>query len=202
MRPGNSWKAVAGGGTFPLSLGDTPLRPIHYARTSGSERQAVARGSGRGGASMVAMSAGPGSDAVPPQTSAGGEGAHRDVADLTPLIRRVVSARVHDPHAVEDLVQETLVRLLEPEPTPHRGRARSTAAKLGVARLTWRSGPTRRARSGPPRPRAEGMLPGPPGDAAPESGCPSGPARPPACSRSLGSSARAPSNGRPLRPPP
>jgi RNA polymerase sigma factor (sigma-70 family) len=34
------------------------------------------------------------------------------VASLAPLIRSVVASRVDDPHAVEDLVQETLVRVI------------------------------------------------------------------------------------------
>lgn len=36
----------------------------------------------------------------------------RDVANLIPMLRRVVGARVSDPAAAEDLVQETLVRVL------------------------------------------------------------------------------------------
>ena len=34
------------------------------------------------------------------------------VVDLVPLLRRVVGARIKDPHTVEDLVQETLARLM------------------------------------------------------------------------------------------
>ena len=34
------------------------------------------------------------------------------ILDLLPLIRRVVGARVRDPHTVEDLVQETLARVM------------------------------------------------------------------------------------------
>lgn len=37
---------------------------------------------------------------------------HSDVAELAPLVRRVVSARVTDPNTVEDVVQETLLRLV------------------------------------------------------------------------------------------
>ncbi len=36
-----------------------------------------------------------------------------DIAALEPLVRRVVAARVADPHLVDDLVQETLARVLE-----------------------------------------------------------------------------------------
>ncbi|HEU5485867.1 MAG TPA: sigma-70 family RNA polymerase sigma factor [Microlunatus sp.] len=39
-------------------------------------------------------------------------GAGTDVAALIPLVRRVVSTRVNDPVAADDLVQETLVRVL------------------------------------------------------------------------------------------
>jgi RNA polymerase sigma factor (sigma-70 family) len=41
---------------------------------------------------------------------------HGDVLAVLPLVRRVVAARVHDPQAVDDLVQETLARLLEARP--------------------------------------------------------------------------------------
>jgi serine/threonine-protein kinase RsbT len=34
------------------------------------------------------------------------------IVDLLPLVRRVVAARVRDPHVVDDLVQETLVRVM------------------------------------------------------------------------------------------
>jgi RNA polymerase sigma factor (sigma-70 family) len=37
---------------------------------------------------------------------------HDDVVELTPLLRRVIGARVHDGHIVEDLVQETLTRVM------------------------------------------------------------------------------------------
>jgi serine/threonine-protein kinase RsbT len=37
---------------------------------------------------------------------------HGDVVELAPLLRRVIAARVHDRHAVEDLVQETLTRVM------------------------------------------------------------------------------------------
>lgn len=39
-------------------------------------------------------------------------GGQLDVSALTPMVRRVISARVHDHAAVDDLVQETLVRVL------------------------------------------------------------------------------------------
>ena len=40
----------------------------------------------------------------------------QDVLALTPLIRRVVAARVRDPQVVDDLVQETFARLLQAGP--------------------------------------------------------------------------------------
>ena len=39
--------------------------------------------------------------------------AHTEILELTPIIRRVLRARVHDQDTVEDLVQETLARLIE-----------------------------------------------------------------------------------------
>jgi RNA polymerase sigma factor (sigma-70 family) len=41
-----------------------------------------------------------------------GESQHDDVVELTPLLRRVIAARVRDSHVVEDLVQETLARVI------------------------------------------------------------------------------------------
>jgi RNA polymerase sigma factor (sigma-70 family) len=37
---------------------------------------------------------------------------HDDVVELAPLLRRVIAARVRDRHVVEDLVQETLARVM------------------------------------------------------------------------------------------
>ncbi len=56
-----------------------------------------------------------------------GDGAADDDAlvDLVPMLRRVVGSRVRDPHTVDDLVQETLVRVMaarsriEPDKLPH-----------------------------------------------------------------------------------
>jgi len=42
-----------------------------------------------------------------------GESEHRDVVELSPLVRRVIAVRVRDRHVVDDLVQETLTRLME-----------------------------------------------------------------------------------------
>jgi RNA polymerase sigma factor (sigma-70 family) len=39
-------------------------------------------------------------------------GADDAIVDLVPVVRRVVAARVRDPHLVDDLVQETLARLM------------------------------------------------------------------------------------------
>jgi RNA polymerase sigma factor (sigma-70 family) len=41
-----------------------------------------------------------------------GDFEHDDVIELAPLLRRVIGARVHDGHVVEDLVQETLTRVM------------------------------------------------------------------------------------------
>jgi RNA polymerase sigma factor (sigma-70 family) len=41
---------------------------------------------------------------------------HRAILQLTPVIRRVVAARVDDPQVVDDLVQETFARLLQARP--------------------------------------------------------------------------------------
>ncbi len=56
-----------------------------------------------------------------------GDGAADDdqLVDLVPMLRRVVGSRVKDPHTVDDLVQETLVRVMaarsrvEPDKLPH-----------------------------------------------------------------------------------
>jgi RNA polymerase sigma factor (sigma-70 family) len=44
------------------------------------------------------------------------ESQQQDLLALTPLIRRVVTARVRDPQVVDDLVQETFARLLQARP--------------------------------------------------------------------------------------
>lgn len=48
--------------------------------------------------------------------TAGDKAQHEDILELTPIIRRVLKARVHDADAVEDLTQETLARLIEARP--------------------------------------------------------------------------------------
>lgn len=45
------------------------------------------------------------------QTPEGGE-ADDDIVGLVPVVRRVVAARMRDPHVVDDLVQETLARVV------------------------------------------------------------------------------------------
>ena len=52
------------------------------------------------------MSAAPSDAATPPAED------RADVAALLPMVRRIVGARVRDPAAADDLVQETLVRVL------------------------------------------------------------------------------------------
>jgi serine/threonine-protein kinase RsbT len=50
--------------------------------------------------------------AVEPVTSRGGDRGSADVAALIPLVRRIVASRVPDPATADDLVQETLTRVL------------------------------------------------------------------------------------------
>ena len=50
--------------------------------------------------------------ATEPVSAGGGPYDERVVVDLLPVVRRVVGARIKDPHTVEDLVQETLARLM------------------------------------------------------------------------------------------
>jgi RNA polymerase sigma factor (sigma-70 family) len=47
-----------------------------------------------------------------PDGQAAAVAASGDIVALIPLVRRVVAARARDPHQVEDLVQETLIRLM------------------------------------------------------------------------------------------
>jgi serine/threonine-protein kinase RsbT len=49
---------------------------------------------------------------VPVPSNTGAAGQPQDVADLLPLVRRVVRARIDDPSLAEDLVQETVTRVL------------------------------------------------------------------------------------------
>jgi serine/threonine-protein kinase RsbT len=50
--------------------------------------------------------------AVEPAATPGGDRGSADVAALIPLVRRIVAARVPDPATADDLVQETLTRVL------------------------------------------------------------------------------------------
>ena len=52
---------------------------------------------------------------VPPQRGSGPAGQGQDVAALLPLVQRVVRARVDDPALADDLVQETVTRVLAAE---------------------------------------------------------------------------------------
>src|SRR3712207_7972853 len=47
-----------------------------------------------------------------PAAASAGRRAPPDVAALIPMVRRIVAARVPDPATVDDLVQETLARVL------------------------------------------------------------------------------------------
>ena len=53
-----------------------------------------------------------------PVRDAGGQGAdaHEPIVALAAVVRAVLAARLHDRDVVEDLVQETLARLLEARP--------------------------------------------------------------------------------------
>ena len=48
------------------------------------------------------------SEHPPTERSGHADEFHADIVELMPLIRRVVKARIRDPHLAEDLVQETL----------------------------------------------------------------------------------------------
>ena len=82
----------------------------------------------------------------------------QDLLALTPLIRRVVAARVRDPQVVDDLVQETFARLLQAGPRLDDGAlapfavvlARNVAVSFVRGRFTrpatataWWSSPSR-----------------------------------------------------------
>ena len=88
----------------------------------------------------------PGGGSAPPVGGAGSAGravqhdGHADVAALMPMIRRIVTARVQDGPTAEDLVQETLVRVLAAAPRVDPGMLESYAivtARNVVASL-WR----------------------------------------------------------------
>ena len=55
---------------------------------------------------------GPSVEAAEPVTLPLGEGANAKLAALVPMVRRIVAARVSDSATADDLVQETLVRVL------------------------------------------------------------------------------------------
>jgi len=61
-------------------------------------------------------------DALPADDGPADEG---ELVDLVPMLRRVIGSRVKDPHTVDDLVQETLVRVMAarsrvgPDKLPH-----------------------------------------------------------------------------------
>ena len=86
---------------------------------------------------------GPGIPAAGPDRPAGvpdQRGPQSDVAALIPMVRRIVAARVQDGPTVEDLVQETLVRVLAAAPRVEPGMLESYAivtARNVVASL-WR----------------------------------------------------------------
>ena len=68
------------------------------------------------------------------------QGGHADIAALIPIVRRIVAARVQDGPTAEDLVQETLVRVLAAAPRVEPGMLESYAivtARNVVASL-WR----------------------------------------------------------------
>lgn len=71
---------------------------------------------GRYDESMVRASGDEATEKVEARLPRAGEEVQLDLVELAPLIRRVLGARVSDPHDVEDLVQETLARLIEARP--------------------------------------------------------------------------------------
>ena len=68
-----------------------------------------------------------------------GDGAQGQIADLAPVVRRVIAARVADADLVDDLAQETLTRLMEAEPRlddgPLAGYAIVTARNVVASHL-------------------------------------------------------------------
>ena len=102
-----------------------------------------------------------------------GEGAEDDdaVVELVPMLRRVVGSRIKDPHTVDDLVQETLLRVMAARgadrareaPSVRRGdgpQPRRVAGRAERAR-TPEVAPARRG----DRRRVAGRRPPPPGGA-------------------------------------
>lgn len=81
-----------------------------------------------------------------PDASRQGFEPHEDIVELAPLIRRVLRARVRDPETVDDLVQETLARVIEARPRVRDDglsayavvTARNLARSLGRAESTRR----------------------------------------------------------------
>ena len=57
----------------------------------------------------------------------GSEERHRRIMDVEPVVRRVICARVLDPRLAEDLIQDTMARLLQ------AGRELSEGALVGCA---------------------------------------------------------------------
>ena len=60
-----------------------------------------------------------------PRPLPAGDGAEDDDAlvDLVPMLRRVVGSRVKDPHTVDDLVQEALMRVMAARSRVEPGQA-------------------------------------------------------------------------------
>ena len=54
------------------------------------------------------------------------------LVDLVPMLRRVIGSRVKDPHTVDDLVQETLVRVMAARSTGRAGQAASLRGGHGA----------------------------------------------------------------------
>ena len=85
------------------------------------------------GRSLRWVSAAEPSDAAPDRRA--------DIASLLPLVRRVVGARVADPVAAEDLVQETLVRVLAAADrvSPETLQAYAVVTARNLVASMWRS---------------------------------------------------------------
>ena len=75
---------------------------------------------------------------------------HADIVHLAPIVRRVVAARLHDPHGVDDVVQETLVRVMAARRRLDARGARSVCDRDSPKPDRWIVAPDR---AGPP-PRA------------------------------------------------
>jgi RNA polymerase sigma factor (sigma-70 family) len=105
-----------------VRIADSPSGTGVLTEAAGEGSREVVPGHGkfrleRGGALVATEALSPSDD--------GAGYADETLVDLVPMLRRVIGARVKDPHTVDDLVQETLVRVMaarsriEPDKLPH-----------------------------------------------------------------------------------